>query len=109
MAIAATADITALAQLDDRDIKALTEPMDIYADDPACRKEQVAVYNHGDRYIVTPDVPCCDCPDMLHRRPSGGCKHIRRIEFERGERPIPVGVNDDAIDDGLHIDSGVGR
>ncbi len=46
---------------------------------------------------------------MIHRRPSGGCKHIRRVEFVRGERAIPAGVDYDAIDDGLHIDTGVSR
>ncbi|RLM39280.1 hypothetical protein [Haloarcula sp. Atlit-120R] len=107
--MAAAVDIDALAQLDQRDVAALTEHMDIYPDDPATRGEQVAVYNRGQRYIVTPHVPCCDCPDMIHRRPSGGCKHIRRVEFARGERAIPAGVDYDAIDDGLHIDTGVSR
>ncbi|MUV51352.1 hypothetical protein [Haloarcula sp. CBA1122] len=107
--MAAAVDIDALTQLDQRDVAALTEHMDVYPDDPATRDEQVAVYNRGQRYIVTPHVPCCDCPDMIHRRPSGGCKHIRRVEFARGERAIPAGVDYDAIDDGLHIDTGVSR
>ncbi|MDS0280322.1 hypothetical protein NDI85_21285 [Halomicroarcula sp. S1AR25-4] len=99
-------DLAALAQLDDRDVKALTEPMDIYADDPATRDEQVAVYNHGTRYVIDLVAETCTCPDMLHRRPDGGCKHCRRIQFLRGEREIPAGVDPDALDETLreHID-----
>ena len=101
MAATADADIAALAQLDGRDVAALTEPMDVYADDPVTTDDQVAVYNHGQRYIVTPHVPCCDCPDMIHRRPAGGCKHVRRVEYLLGERTIPAGVDRGALDDGL--------
>jgi len=111
MAATASRDIAALAQLDGRDVAALTEHMDIYADDPATRDEQVAVYNKGTRYIIDLVAETCDCPDMLHRRPDGGCKHCRRIQFRRGEREIPAGVDRDAIDDSLleHIDDGVSR
>jgi len=93
--------VRALAQLDGRDVAALTEPMDVYVDDPVTTDDQVAVYNHGQRYIVTPHVPVCDCPDMLHRRPARGCKHIRRVEYQLGERAIPAGVDETALDGGL--------
>jgi hypothetical protein len=95
--------VAELAQLDGRDVAALTEPMDVYADDPTTRDDQVAVYNHGERYIVTPHVPVCDCPDMIHRRPARGCKHIRRYQFATGQRSIPAGVDEDALDDGLGV------
>ncbi|RKS83353.1 hypothetical protein BDK61_2735 [Haloarcula quadrata] len=107
MATAATADIAALAQLDQRDVAALTEHMDIYADDPATRDEQVAVYNKGTQYIVDPDAGICDCPDMLHRRPDGGCKHLRAVWFARGDKQIPAGVDQTALAE--HIDGGVSR
>ncbi|GGO03751.1 hypothetical protein [Haloarcula pellucida] len=108
---AAAADVAAIAKLDQRDVKALTEPMDIYADDPATRDDQIAVYNHGTRYVIDLVAETCDCPDMLHRRPAGGCKHTRRVAFMRGEREIPAGVDREAIDDALleHIDDGGSR
>jgi len=93
--------IRELAQLDGRDVAALTEPMDVYVDDPATTDDQVAVYNHGERRIVTPDVPVCDCPDMVHRRPVEGCKHIRRVEYILGSREIPPGVDETALDSGV--------
>ncbi|MDS0258548.1 hypothetical protein NDI56_03870 [Haloarcula sp. S1CR25-12] len=104
MAVSTDADVEAIAQLDGRDVAALTEPMDVYADDPETTDDQVAVYNHGQRYIVTPHVPCCDCPDMIHRRPARGCKHIRRYRFATGQRTIPAGVDRSALDDGLGAD-----
>lgn len=107
MAATAGRDIAALAQLDKRDVAALTEHMDIYADDPATRDEQVAVYNKGTRYIADPGTGVCDCPDMLHRRPDGGCKHLRAIWFARGDKQIPAGVDQTALAE--HIDGGVSR
>jgi hypothetical protein len=103
--------IEALAQLDDRDVSALTEHMDIYEDDPATLDHEIAVYNKGTRYIIDIEAETCDCPDMLHRRRDGGCKHCRRVQFRRGEREIPAAVNRDAIDDTLlkHIDNGGSR
>lgn len=103
MAVTTDPDVEAIAQLDGRDVAALTEPMDVYADDPETTDDQVAVYNHGQRYIVTPHVPVCDCPDMIHRRPAGGCKHIKRVKYVLGRRTIPAGVEPDALDDGLGV------
>jgi len=105
MATTADATITALAQLDDRDIKALTEPFDLVGNDPACRADQVAVYHRGTRRVVDPAAGVCDCPDMLHRRPDGGCKHLRAVWFATGELEVPSGIDRTALAE--HIDSGV--
>lgn len=87
-----------MATLDDRDARALTEPMDVYADDPATSATEVAVYNDGQRHIVNPDAGFCDCDDWHYRQPDGGCKHVRRVQFERGDREIPQWATRDAID-----------
>jgi len=105
MAATANTTIAALAQLDDRDIKALTEPFDLIGNDPACREDQVAVYHRGQRRIVDPDVGVCDCPDMLHRRPDDGCKHLRAVWFATGELEVPPGIDRAALAD--HIAHGV--
>jgi hypothetical protein len=98
----ATAPDAALAQLDARDARALTEPMDVYADDPeAVGASEVAVYNHGDRYIVSGETGFCTCDDWHYRQPEGGCKHYRRVQFERGIREIPAWANRSKIDRGL--------
>lgn len=92
--------IHALAQLEKRDYRALTRPMDVYADDPATRgPHEVAVYHKGRRHIVNYDVRFCDCEDFHYRGEI--CQHIRRVEFAFGGREVPEGINEDALDDGL--------
>jgi len=88
-------------QLSDRDVRALTEQMDIYADDPETTSEEIAIYNKGTRHIINPVVGFCDCKDMEYRQPEGGCKHLRRYEFELGGRDIPQWVDMDALDDSV--------
>jgi len=83
-------DADDVEQLSDRDVRALTEHMDIYADDPDTTSEEVAVYNRGTRHIIN--------PLMHYRQPDGGCKHLRRYEFEDGARDIPAWVQTDALD-----------
>ncbi|MFB6087497.1 MAG: hypothetical protein ABEJ85_03160, partial [Haloarculaceae archaeon] len=48
----------------------------------------------------------CECPDAEYRNPEGGCKHVRRVEIARGERPVPAGVAPEDVDDqlGQHVD-----
>lgn len=92
--------VQALAQLDERDVRSLTEPMDVYADDPATAgAHEVAVYNHGERRVVNVDVGFCDCPDAHYRNKR--CKHLRRAELVLGRRELPDGIRTEALDDGL--------
>ena len=92
--------IQSLARLDERDVRALTRPMDVYADDPETRgPHEVAVYHEGRRHIVNYDVRFCDCADFHYRGEI--CQHIRRVEFAFGGREIPNGINEEALDDEL--------
>lgn len=54
------------------------------------------------QYLVDLDDPerPCDCPDMTHNRPDGGCKHLRRVELlQRDDRvPLPRDIGADAGD-----------
>jgi hypothetical protein len=97
----ATQQVQQLAQLDERDVRALTEPMDVYVDDPATADgdHEVAVYNEGERRLVNVDVGFCDCPDAHYRQAH--CKHLRRVEFALGRRAVPAGIRTEALDDGL--------
>jgi len=95
-------DVSDCERLSDRDVRALTEHMDIYRDDPEASSEEVAVYNKGSRYLVNPRARYCDCDDQHYRQPEGGCKHLRRLDFADGRRDIPQWVQTDALDDGLN-------
>lgn len=58
-------------------------------------------------YLVDAFARTCECPDSKYR--DGRCKHVRRVEFETGRRPIPTFVDVEAIDDqfGEHIEEDV--
>jgi len=109
MAVSTDADVEAIAQLDGRDVKALTRTMTTCDTEPDLLDSQVAVYSsHYDRgrwvtnrYVVDPEAGVCGCPDMLHRRPDGGCQHLRRVWFRRGDLTIPVGVDRSALAEDL--------
>jgi len=94
-------DADGIEQLSDRDVRALTEHMDIYPDDPDTTSEEIAVYNKGTRHIINPLSGYCDCEDMHFRHPDDGCKHLRRYEFEQGARTIPDWVQTDALDNSV--------
>jgi len=91
----------AVRELTGRDVAALTEPMNVFADDPEARTEEVAVYNGGTRYIVNPIAGYCTCDDWHFRQPDGGCKHRRRVQFATGERAVPAAIDRDALDRNL--------
>jgi len=92
-----TGDVAGLARLDERDVRALTEPMDVYARDPATGgAHEVAVYHRGERRIVNTDLDFCTCPDHHYR--GHRCKHIRRAAFALGETEVPGGIQWDALD-----------
>jgi len=93
--------LAGLRDLDGRDVAALTEPMNVYADDPEAGLDEVAVYHRGDRRIVNVEVGYCTCEDWHFRQPDGGCKHRRRCEFQLGDRAIPTAVDRAALDDPL--------
>jgi hypothetical protein len=47
----------------------------------------------GNRYEVDVVGESCTCPDWQQRSPTGGCKHLRRVDHEikRGRIPRPDG------------------
>lgn len=96
--------------LPDRDRRALTEVMTVnYWDDPNVEDHEVAVYSskkEGGKYItntyrVNPSARLCNCGDMLYRRPTEGCKHVRRVLFELGERDIPASIDTESLAEGI--------
>jgi len=91
-------------QLDDRDVRALTEYMttlslggQIYS----------VTTESGSEYRVDGRDSVCDCPDFTYRDDVERCKHIRRVEFATGERRIPSWVDSTEVDSqlGEHVDN----
>jgi hypothetical protein len=92
-----------IAQLDERDIRALTEYMTVI------EGEGPGLYSvtteSGSEYTVDVRHESCMCPDARHR--DVVCKHIRRVQYAIGRRDIPDWADTDAIDPrlGEHVDN----
>lgn len=72
---------------DGRDVRALTESMDVQkVDDHKYRVES------GSTYTVDTQLGACTCPD--HAQRNVHCKHLRRVTYVTGMRPIPVEANE---------------
>lgn len=87
-------------ELDDRTVRALTESMTVL---PEGEDIYTVVGENGNgEYRVDTRVGRCTCRD--HRFRDVECKHIRRVAFAVGDRPIPGGV--DGVDPllGEHTD-----
>lgn len=102
-AAAPTDEVSALAALNDRDVRALTEAMTVLDERAPAPADAAGLYHvttaSGSSYVVEPALAACDCADAEHRAPAGGCKHVRRVRFEVGTRPLPETLNEAAIDD----------
>lgn len=81
-----TVDVEAAAGLDDRDWRALTERMTVFAAAPGI----FDVVGEGSTYRLDLDDGRCECPDSLHRDVE--CKHVRRVRFVIGAREVPEGI-----------------
>lgn len=62
------------------------------------------VHTTGGEYLVDLVDGNGDCPDMIHNRPAGGCKHLRRVRFMVDAGILPGDGDDataylDALDD----------
>jgi hypothetical protein len=81
-------------QPEQRDVRALTEAMSVIPHRLTLAKDEVPpggclVVTASGSYIVEPDLGACTCGDARHRDPDGGCKHVRRARFERGDDALP--------------------
>lgn len=96
--------------LEPRDVRALTEYLTVLEDAGRARGAAdlyLVVSQSGREYLVDARTDACECPDAEHRRPDGGCKHVRRVAYATGARPVPAldGVDEQL---GAHVD-GSGR
>lgn len=88
-------------ELSERDARALTEYMTVL---PEGGDVFSVTTESGAEYGVDARQGRCTCPDHQYREVR--CKHLRRVVFARGERPIPSWVDPDAVDPdlGAHVD-----
>lgn len=99
------ADAAAAANLDQRDVRALTEHLHAFPDHGLVEGAPglwIVFSEDGEgEYVVDARHGRCECDDMRYNRPAGGCKHVRRVKFRTGARTIPDVVQRRALDDRL--------
>ena len=85
----------------ERDWRALTEAMSVLPEGGDIYTV-VGQHNNGE-YAVDAREQRCTCPDHTYR--GLACKHVRRVDFATGRRPIPLWVDRDRIDPllGVHV------
>jgi len=86
---------------EERDRRALMEAMAVL---PEGGDIYTVVGQHGNgEYRVDARRKRCTCAD--HRYRNGECKHIRRVAFATGERPVPLWLDAERIDPylGVHV------
>ena len=93
--------------IDARDARALTEPMTVCGQLGRARgADDLYLVVSTSEYLVDVREGVCECPDHQYR--DANCKHLRRVTYEAGMRPIPVWADRDALDDQLlaaeHVD-----
>ncbi|WP_224268895.1 SWIM zinc finger family protein [Haloprofundus salinisoli] len=87
--------------VDERDVRALTETMFVDREAPDFYRVRTG---SGDEYVVDTREPACTCPDFQYR--DVRCKHVRRVQFEVGDRDTDTVADDvyaalDDLDDRL--------
>lgn len=105
------ADESTDAKLPARDRRALTQYLTVLEDVGRARggdELYLVVSQSGKEYLVNARAGTCECKDAEYRDPVGGCKHVRRVAFATGARPIPESIPVDEIDDqfGAHVADG---
>lgn len=85
----------------ERDRRALTEAMSVLPEGGDIYTV-VGQHNNGE-YQVDAREKRCTCAD--HRYRNVDCKHVRRVDFATGERPVPLWVDPGRIDAylGVHV------
>ena len=94
-------------RIDARDVRALTEPMTVCGQLGRARgADDLYLVVSTSEYLVDVREGVCECPDHQYR--DANCKHLRRITYEAGMRPIPSWVERSELDEQLltaeHID-----
>lgn len=93
-----------IANLNDRDIRALTEYHTVLADLGRVKDADglyLVVSQSGKEYLVDAHDGSCECADSQYHNPVGGCKHSRRVAFATGKRAIPADIDQSAVDSNL--------
>lgn len=93
------------------DRRALTEYLSVLDNLGRVRDAEgmfLVVSQSGREYLVDGEQGTCVCEDYQYRGHERPCKHVRRVEFATGSRPIPSWIECDALDESLgeHIDDG---
>lgn len=93
-------DASAVRDLSEREVRALTEYMIVLPPRLAPRADERSGLFHvtgesGASYTVDPVLGSCTCPDAKYR--DWACKHAARVQFETGERPVPAWVDTDDV------------
>jgi predicted nucleic acid-binding Zn finger protein len=79
-----------VSALDARDVRALEECMTVLPPEQSIFE---VVSQSGTSYDVDAREGRCTCDDMAHNLPDGDrevCKHVSRVRFATGEKPIPA-------------------
>lgn len=97
-----TTDANERTDLTARDVRALTEYMSVLPDGG----DVFTVVSEGPTYAVAAREGRCTCPDHQYREER--CKHLRRVAFATGDRPVPAHVDVAAVDPDLgeHVAAG---
>lgn len=85
------------AGLDERDRRALTEYLTVLENIGRAKDAPglyLVVSHSGREYLLDMVTGACECADSAYRRPDGGCKHVRRVSFEIGQRQVPAAFAD---------------
>lgn len=93
-------------RIDERDERALQQFLTVLSETGRARNADdlfLVVSESGSEYLVDAREQRCECPDHELRRVR--CKHLRRVAFATGERPVPAGV--EGLDDqlGQHLEA----
>lgn len=93
--------------VDNLDRRALEQYLTVLEDQGrvrGCPDLYLVVSESGCEYLVNAKPWACECAD--HQFRDRLCKHIRRVSFAIGERPVPAeyGPTDVANDLGVHVD-----
>ena len=81
--------------VDTRDVRAATQYLYTV---PYAPKMYEVYSENGTRYVVDIESKACTCKDHQYRNPTGGCKHVRRVELALGVRELPDSVSPEDVD-----------